>query len=137
MSAIARAVRMVGFAAVPAAALLAASPVACAIWDAPRLTLGAALLVAPFYVGLASAPGYSYLAYSGARSAHLGLIRRWWVRASLAGALAASLGGIWGGTTVFFLLPPSLISAVAVVLLWRPFERRAGTSDPGVQGPSR
>lgn len=137
MTAFARAVRVLGFAAVPAAGLLLASPVASAIWDAPRLTLQAALMVSPFYIGLASAPGYLYLAYSGARAAHIGPGRRWWVRASLIGALVASLGGIWGGTMIFFLLPPSLVSAVAVVLLWNAFERRTEADPSRERKPTR
>jgi hypothetical protein len=65
MSPATKVVRVFGFTAMPSAALLLASPVGLAIWAAPRLTLGAALLVAPFYVGLASAPGYVYVAYTG------------------------------------------------------------------------
>lgn len=118
-----RTARTVVYALVPAAALVFGSPVAFAIWDAPRLTWGGMLIVAPFYLGVLSAPAYLHLAYTGVRSSLVGPVRRWWVRGSLGAALAASLGGIWGGTMVFFLLPPSLISAVAIVLLWRGFER--------------
>jgi hypothetical protein len=131
-----RAARSVAYALVPAAALVAGSPVAFAIWDAPRLTWGGLAMVAPFYMGLLSAPAYLYLAYAGAQASFVGPKRRWWVRGSLVVALAASVGGIWGGTLVFLLLPPSLISAIAVVILWRGFERVPrqairGTTRPG------
>jgi hypothetical protein len=122
-SPIRKVLRVALYGVVPAAALLVGSPVGLSIWEGGNPSPALILLVSPFYLGLLGAPGYLFVAYAAPSSSSMGPGRRWWVRASLLLALVASLGGMWGGTQVFFLLPPSLISAVAVVLLWREFER--------------
>jgi hypothetical protein len=129
MSPATKVVRVFGFTAMPSAALLLASPVGLAIWAAPRLTLGAALLVAPFYVGL-ERPRIRVRGVHGGRAAQLPARRRWWVRTSLGGALASSLGGVWGGLLAPTLLIPSIASAIAVRILWRDFERAQRDSRP-------
>jgi hypothetical protein len=66
----------------------------------------------------------------GGRAAQLPARRRWWVRTSLGGALASSLGGVWGGLLAPTLLIPSIASAIAVLILWRDFERAQRDSRP-------
>jgi hypothetical protein len=121
------------YGAVPAAALVAGSPVGLSVWEAQAPSLDLLLLAAPFYLGILAAPGYVHLAYSGASAHSAGAVRRWWIRASLLAALVAAAGGVWGGTVIFFLLPPSIVTGIAVVVLWRAFERGPGAA--GASGP--
>lgn len=87
-----------------------------------NLNLFQIVLVLPFYLGLAAAPGWLYV-WSGHYDRRR-LIRgkRIWAESSLWLALVSSLGGL---TTIFAIVPfPAVVaSAIACALLLRAFYR--------------
>lgn len=108
----------------PAVALLMAIPVAT-IRPVDATT---AAVVAPFYLGLAAAPGYIYCCASRARAAWVSPGVRWWIRGSLIAALVASAGGIVGSLWMLLFVVPAALTAAVTLLLWRDFEGRAPSS---------
>ena len=74
---------------------------------------------APFWIGIAAAPGYLY-AWSGHRSrSSLQPIRRYWVALSLAAALLASVTGAVVSALAVVPVPFTIGSAVCSLLLIR------------------
>jgi hypothetical protein len=77
----------------------------------------------PFWIGLASAPGYVYAWSDRWRKKSPSRLGLYWVHVSLAGAFLAS---VWGGTlllltAIFWVFPA--ISAALTVHLWMRFSR--------------
>lgn len=83
------------------------------------------LVVLPFYVGLAAAPGWVYVWSGHYDRRRLTLGKRIWAAASLWAALIASIGGF---TTILAIVPfPAVVaSALACALLLKRFYRAAG-----------
>jgi hypothetical protein len=78
----------------------------------------------PFWIGLASAPGYVYAWSERWRRPELDRLRVFWVHASLAGAFLASFwGSILLVLTILFWVFPA-ISAALTLHLWLRFARR-------------
>ena len=107
----------------PAAALVMALPVVLGM-VMPRDVFSAAI-VAPFYLGLAAAPGYIYCWASKARAAGVRAGVRWWIRGSLVAALVASVGGMLGALWMILFIVPAAVTAAVTLRLWRNFEVRA------------
>lgn len=110
----------------PAAALVMALPVVLATVT-PRDAFSMAI-IAPFYLGLAAAPGYIYCWASRARAASVSSGIRWWIRGSLVAALVASVGGMLGSLWMLLFVVPAALTAAVTLLLWRDFEGRAPSS---------
>jgi hypothetical protein len=109
----------------PAVALLMAIPVAM-IKPVDATT---AAVVAPFYLGLAAAPGYIYCWASRARAAALSAGIRWWIRGSLLAALVASAGGMLGARWMMLFFVPSVATVAVTLRLWRNFEASSAAGD--------
>lgn len=82
-------------------------------------------VVAPFYLGLAAAPGYIYCWASRARAVEVSAGVRWWIRGSLVAALAASVGGMLGSLWMILFIVPAAVTAAVILRLWWNFEARA------------
>ena len=108
----------------PAAALVMAIPVAM-IKPADAFSTA---IIAPFYLGLAAAPGYIYCWASRARAVRLSAGTRWWIRGSLLTALVASAGGMLGARWMVLFFIPSVATVAVTVRLWRNFEARPPSS---------
>jgi len=113
----------------PAAALAMALPVVLAMVT-PRDAFSTAI-IAPFYLGLAAAPGYIYCWASRARAAGLSAGIRWWIRGSLLAALVASAGGMLGARWMILFFVPSVATVAVTLRLWRNFEARPPSSAAG------
>jgi hypothetical protein len=81
------------------------------------------LLALPAYLAIAAVPGYVYCVLSRAAARDLPSARRWWIRVSMATAIACSAVGLWAGTLMWLFAPPSLLSLICAVVIWRRFER--------------
>ena len=119
----------------PAAALVMALPAVLAMVT-PHDALSAAI-VAPFYLGLAAAPGYIYCWASRARAVAVSASVRWWIRGSLIVALLASVGGMLGALWMILFIIPAAATAAVTVRLWRNFEARAPSSEKAADRSGR
>jgi len=109
----------------PALALLIDLPIALLPFEGGRLAVDPVLLViiGPFYLGLAAAPGYALTLLRSPSWLHETPRRRLWLRASLAAALVCSAAGIYGGTLMVLFLPPALWTFIQTLVLWFRYER--------------
>lgn len=134
MKSILRATRSILYLLFPIAAVLLALPLS----QLRPIDATTALVVAPFHLALLAAPGYVFCWARNARARTMGAVARWWVRLSLLAALMASVGGMLGAYWMVLFFPPSLATAVVVLLLWRRFEGadHAAASAVRAAGPS-
>ena len=84
-------------------------------------------VAAPAYLALGAAPGYVYYVMVPKAARDMLPGRRWWVRLSLAAAVACSLVGLWAATLMWLFGLPSLLSLICAAVLWRRFERAPTT----------
>lgn len=119
----------------PLSAVILAIPLSGLLEIPPRLLffgsskhlLATSLIIAPFYLGILAAPGYVYIFYAQPKAVRVSKLKRYWLRTSMALAFLSSLGGIVGGYWMILFLPPSLLSAIAVVRLWCLFDQMGTT----------
>lgn len=115
----------------PLAAILVAVPIAQLPMEAWKTgTTGSRtfelLLAAPAYLAIAAAPGYVYCLFTRGPARGVPVARRWWIRVSMATAIACSAVGLWASTLMWLFGPPSLLSLICAAVLWRRFERAPG-----------
>jgi hypothetical protein len=111
----------------PLAGILVATPIAflpLETWTmGGRVDIRQLLLGAPAYLGIAAAPGYVACTRTRKLARDLPPVRRWWIRASMATAIACSAAGVWAANLMWLFGPPSLVSLICAAYLWWRFER--------------
>lgn len=106
----------------PTLALLIAFPVASLrpSFQEPRFVL----IVAPFWAGLAAAPGYAWVVISRWTKRTVTRSEGIWARTSLGMGLLASVGGLAAsGSLIVLFAGPCLLSAASVIYVSIRFQR--------------
>ena len=97
--------------------------------------IGQMAMVIPCYIGLIAAPAYLYLVFSNVETSAVSRLKSLWLRLSLFGALLASAHGIFFGSFMPFLVPPSLMSLfLSLKLLYRVEKSCVGVKALGNKG---